>query len=860
MTPIQQLMLGVGASKKTYLDDVFSNYLYAGQSSTKTITNGIDNLGKGGMLWVKNRDNARGHQLYDTERLASGSTTTSDYSVTSDSNGAARDMSPNGIVTWKNDGWSVPGGDGDINQNGFGDYTSWNFRKAPGFFTIKEYSGSGSTQNISHDLGSIPGLIMIKRTDSAASWRVYHRGIGATKGLKLNASDAEVTSSGYWNDTLPTSTHFTVKDSGETNAGGATYIAYLFAGGESTAATARSVDFDGTGDYLTTNTSSDYTLGTGDFTLEYWYKPDTVNYSTFLVDANTGSEVWATYCNTNGQHKYRVNGTDEIVSDTALRYGQWHHIAIVRASGTTKMYVNGVKEGSDMSDSTDYSFTSIVIGRRASSGDLQYDGEISNLRLVKGTAVYTSSFRPTYEPLTSISNTSLLCCNNSSVTGATTGTLTSSGDPTASTDSPFDDPAGFVFGDAGDQNVIKTGSYVGNGSSTGPEINLGWEAQYILIKNRDNSADWVVVDSMRGIVTSGDDDDKMLQPNLSATEFNGNFVNLTSTGFKILDANAMVNTNGASYIYMAIRRSDGYVGKPPELGTDVFAMDAGAGSSTIPNFDSGFPVDFAFIKTIAGSNSWTTSARLIQGKYLYTNTNDAESAWDKMVFDSNTGWNNHSSYGSGDQSWMWKRHAGFDVVCYEGHSNSQAITINHSLNKIPEMMLIKQRTDAGYSWIVYHKGLNGGTNPHQYFMMLNSTDAEASSTFLPSAPTSTSIRLSGSAAAVNNANKNYLMMLFASVDGISKVGSYTGTGADLTITLGFQPRFVLIKDADNTASWHLFDTVRGIASGNDKVLLLNDTDAQINEDRIDLTSDGMTLHGMGSTNENNMNFIYYAHA
>ena len=68
------------AGGATYVDDVFSNYLYTGQSTTKTITNGVDNLGEGGMLWVKNRDNARGHQLYDTERLASGSNTTSDYS------------------------------------------------------------------------------------------------------------------------------------------------------------------------------------------------------------------------------------------------------------------------------------------------------------------------------------------------------------------------------------------------------------------------------------------------------------------------------------------------------------------------------------------------------------------------------------------------------------------------------------------------------------------------------------------------------------------------------------------------------------------------------------------------------------
>ncbi len=210
MTPIQQLMLGVGAKKKTYMDDVFSTYLYTGQSSTKTITNGIDNLGQGGMLWVKNRDNARGHQLYDTERLASGSTTTSDYSVSSDSSGAARDMAPNGIITWKSDGWSVPGGDGDVNQNGFGDYASWNFRKAPGFFDVITYTGNGTAgRTLSHSLGCVPGLVLIKQTNSTQDWVVYHRSLDTDKQLKLNGTDAQASTSS-WNSTRPTSTTITL--------------------------------------------------------------------------------------------------------------------------------------------------------------------------------------------------------------------------------------------------------------------------------------------------------------------------------------------------------------------------------------------------------------------------------------------------------------------------------------------------------------------------------------------------------------------------------------------------------------------------------------------------------------------------
>ena len=101
-----------------------------------------------------------------------------------------------------------------------------------------------------------------------------------------------------------------------------------------------------------------------------------------------------------------------------------------------------------------------------------FNGKISNLRVTVGEPVYTSAFRPSTTPLTTssqgvtASNVKLLCCNNSSTTGSTTtsGTITANGDPTASTYSPFDDPEGFKFGGDEDQNIIKTGKYIGNGS------------------------------------------------------------------------------------------------------------------------------------------------------------------------------------------------------------------------------------------------------------------------------------------------------------------------------------------------------------------------------------------------------------
>ncbi len=92
------------------------------------------------------------------------------------------------------------------------------------------YSGSSSTQNIAHNLGSVPGCIIVKRTSGVEDWFVYHTSLGNTKYLKLNTTGAEASGFAAWNNTSPTSTQFTVLGGRtEVNAAGSDYVAYLFA-------------------------------------------------------------------------------------------------------------------------------------------------------------------------------------------------------------------------------------------------------------------------------------------------------------------------------------------------------------------------------------------------------------------------------------------------------------------------------------------------------------------------------------------------------------------------------------------------------------------------------------------------------
>ena len=109
----------------------------------------------------------------------------------------------------------------------------------------------------------------------------------------------------------------------------------------------------------------------------------------------------------------------------------------------------------------------------------------------------------------------------------------------------------------------------------------------------------------------------------------------------------------------------------------------------------------------------------------------------------------------------------------------------------------------------------------------------------------------------NRSSYLYLSMLFASVDGISKVGSYSGPGGVVTITTGFQPRFIMVKKRNGAGGWHVFDTVRGMGSGNDPLLYLNNNGAQITVDYVTPSSTGWSTT---SGNLSQGDYIYYAHA
>jgi hypothetical protein len=230
----------------------------------------------------------------------------------------------------------------------------------------------------------------------------------------------------------------------------------------------------------------------------------------------------------------------------------------------------------------------------------------------------------------------------------------------------------------------------------------------------------------------------------------------------------------------------------------VFAVDNGDGSS-VPSFASGFPVDFGMLRDV-GADGFHTSSRLTSGKTLDTYSNAAEGANSNYRFDFQNGWFG-SALPSNYYSWMWKRAPGyFDVVAYSGNGTGNR-GVTHNLGVQPELLIFKTRSliSGATNWRVTTPDIfpNG--------LRLNSSGAIQTgvSAFSGCSNPSSTQFFVANADEVNLSGQTYISYLFATVPGVSKVGSYTGNGSSQTIDCGFTSgaRLILVKRTDSTGDW-----------------------------------------------------------
>jgi len=187
-------------------------------------------------------------------------------------------------------------------------------------------------------------------------------------------------------------------------------------------------------DYVTTSTSSDFTLGTDDFTIEFFFKSNKtgtgegVAIAANIDSSNTG--YWEIKMSpSSSQIVWADRGNTRIdVTNTNWNDDQWHHLALTREGTSVKLFFDGTQIGSTATYSYTYAGTSVVFGSKRNGSNV-WKGNISNLRILKGTALYTSNFTVPTKQLTAITNTVLLTCQGNTIADASSGghTLTANG-------------------------------------------------------------------------------------------------------------------------------------------------------------------------------------------------------------------------------------------------------------------------------------------------------------------------------------------------------------------------------------------------------------------------------------------------
>lgn len=424
------------------------------------------------------------------------------------------------------------------------------------------------------------------------------------------------------------------------------------------------------------------------------------------------------------------------------------------------------------------------------------------------------------------------------------------------------------------EGVSKVGTYTGTGLS-GNSVDLGFEPQWIMMKRTDGTGSWYIHDIERGT-------NNFVYANYSNGDSSQTLLTLNTTGFDLDTTNAEYNEAGGTYIYLAIAKQSPPAPTPAvqtsaEFETVTYTGNGTAQTINTSNITTG--IDFVWAKSRNTTHSHYINDS-IRGIYsLVSDVTEAEQTFTHglTAFNSN-GFDLGSAgghNGNNNQYVAWVASlpnetlsntagtitshtkvaaSGFmSAIAYTG--NWTTATIGHGLSKAPELIFTKNR-DLGVDWGTYVSssgatkpigGLNSTVGEHQWGEILwNDTE-----------PTDSVFSVGAGSVSTNGNSQAMIAYAFTSVEGVSKVGSYTGTGASgNNIDLGFEPQWIMVKRTDSTGSWYIYDSERG----DNNHLYPNLSNAEESPIAVTLDTDGFTLNtaASGDTNSLGGTYIYLA--
>jgi len=430
----------------------------------------------------------------------------------------------------------------------------------------------------------------------------------------------------------------------------------------------------------------------------------------------------------------------------------------------------------------------------------------------------------------------------------------------------------------------KSGSYTGNGNSNGPMIETGFEPAYIMVKEAVGTTNnWYIYDNKR---STSNPRNKLLAANNSDTESTNTSMNMNwyANGFQPIDTGGGMNRSGSTYVYLAMAADPSTT--TPSLANSfqnfTWSGSGSAGTKTGLNFQP----DTIFWKAYDSASYNWKAVDSVRGKSLnattynnlYPNLTNVQNS-DNALSAINASSIEFSSGGNGNVNglnyigYSWKagglasintdgstttlvsvnQAAGISVAQYTG--TGSAATIAHGLGAVPKVTIIKGLTGTGRNWVVFHEDLTSYT--YELYLSDSGSEYNSAGAMQAAAPTSTLISL-GTDDYCNGSGNQYICYSFAEVTGFSSFGKYTASGSagSPTITTGFQPDVVFMKNADRTQEWVVIDSARGLTQS----INTNSASVQYTGNTISTNATSFTIDtsGGGINYASGDNFIYMA--
>ena len=783
--------------------------------------------------------------------------------------------------------WKINGGTSVNNTDGTNSVTT-EVNAAKGISAIT-YSGNGSTQTVGHGLGKVPEMFFMMDRYNGGGWRVWHKDLDGPNKYLETGSGGQSTSSTIWNNTLPTSTVFSLGNTVPPNGSGRAHVCWAFTsidkhsrfsfytgnganfgpiidlGFEPALLMIRRIDsgdnwmmFDN--QRQTSNPRNQYlqfggsqaqsqgNIGTGVDFLSNGFIPTTTDGS---LNADNGKYIYAawaqdpdvvepTLADSFNAKLYTGNGGTQSITGVGFKPDMvWlknrtttaSHLLqdSVRGAGSSKtLFPNHTPAEGQLSsygwidsfDTNGFAVNASSNGHHSNkNGDTyvswNWKGNDNEPTMTEATedapAVAVYKFEDNANDVSTNSN------GTASNMSYATGKFNKAGVFNGSSsyiDTNYTMPAGSKYSFSLWFNTTYTGTYStlysdhpSNGAGVGARVMAAiYQGNKFQINIANGSSQWsdnTAVDAT-----------PYLDGNWHhhVVTVDGNTVKLYIDGFLLNTYTSSVTAGTAGAQSISIGRLGDYNGEyfPGKL--DQFRIY----NKTLDQTS----VTKLYNETASQNSTLNIGTKGIISSQAIVNAND---------------------------------NAGFSIVKFKNVSPGSAVRVPHGLSATPNMILLK-RTDGTENWYVYHSGM--GTSK---FMRLDTDAAQATATNLFNTVNSTVFNPSFT----NDAGQQLIAYCFHDVSGYQKFGSYTGTGsANNTVTVGFQPDFVMVKATSTNEPWFILDSARDTSNPRDN-RLMSDSDAAEDDGSVhtmNFNSTNFTLNGTtgNGTNGNGQTYIYWA--